>query len=48
MKRILMTATLSVLGSATAAYAAAPETGTKTVASCCAAMAACCGLPCCP
>ena len=48
MKRILITATLLVLGSATAAYAAAPETVNKAVASCCTAVAACCGLPCCP
>jgi hypothetical protein len=47
MKKIILTATL--LMSASAAYAAAPGQVAKAAMSCCAALAACCGidLPCC-
>ncbi|WP_200941442.1 hypothetical protein [Caulobacter sp. Root1455] len=48
MKRILSTAALMLLVSASAAYAAAPEAVTKAVGACCALGAACCnGGPCC-
>lgn len=47
MKKIIVAATL--LMSATGAYAAAPDHIAKAAMSCCAALAACCGidLPCC-
>jgi hypothetical protein len=48
MKRIFSIAALTLLASATAAYAAAPEALTKAVGACCALGAACCnGGPCC-
>ena len=48
MKRILSTAALMLLASATAAYAAAPDVVTKALDVCCALGAACCdGGPCC-
>jgi 2-keto-3-deoxy-6-phosphogluconate aldolase len=47
MKRILLTATVLVLASAGAAFAASPD-AVKAVADCCAQMAAACGMPCCP
>ncbi len=50
MKRIVLTATLLLLGSAGAAFAASPDTVIQAVSSCCEALAACCGggMPCCP
>ena len=48
MKRIVSTAALMLLASATAAYAATPDAVTKAVEACCAIGAACCnGGPCC-
>lgn len=50
MKRIVLTATLLLLGSAGAAFAASPDMVAQAVTSCCEALAACCGggAPCCP
>ncbi len=48
MKRILSTAALMLLVSATGAYAAAPHAVTQAFEACCAFGAACCnGGPCC-
>jgi len=48
MKRIFSIAALTLLASATAAYAAAPDAVHKVVEACCALGAACCnGGPCC-
>jgi hypothetical protein len=48
MKRIFSIAALTLLASATAAYAAAPDAVHKAVEACCALGAACCnGGPCC-
>lgn len=50
MKRTLTLAGFLLLASATAAFAASPDTVIAAVASCCDALAACCGgtAPCCP
>lgn len=49
MTKVYLTG-LAVLVSGSAAFATAPDTVTKVASSCCAAIAACCGisLPCCP
>ncbi len=48
MKRTLTIAAFVLLATGTAAFAAAPETVSQAVASCCEALAACCdGGPCC-